>query len=495
MKKFLVLTFVTFFAVQPAGLSFAQTSTGDDILKELRELKETVKAQETRISELETKLAEQSKAASSAPQTQANTGGFGEKEISCIKQCLLPEVNKEVKSQVDAELDRRDIRIAENGYVVPGGLQIGADGTFIFQGTRNANNSGEKRDDRVDGSWTSDITMSKDFSLDQLGKGKAFLSIEAGENSGLTDELSLFSGTNYDAEDSGSALRMTNLWYWHEILDGQIGFRAGKIDLVYYSIDQNNFAHDETAQFMSNMFVYSPAIEFAAGGGLNRAPGASVTLRPNFAKYAELSAGYYNADGTWDDIFNHPFYTTQFNFMPNELMGWDAEQWGGNYRVYCWENDRKHLKLVDASGGEPSTETNEPNYGYGFSADQKLTDVYGVFGRFGWQRPDLQPIDGSATIYLAWSTGAQMTGKYWNRPDDVFAFAVGQAVPSHEYKVAGNPGYPETHFESYYNFRLSKYMSLSPDLQWIIDPNGVGRSEQGDNDPIFVYGLRAQLVF
>jgi carbohydrate-selective porin OprB len=185
-------------------------------------------------------------------------------------------------------------------------------------------------------------------------------------------------------------------------------------------------------------------------------------------------------------------------------MEWDEEQWGGNYRLYYWGNDRKHTKIVEY-GVDPNTGTtdvstrlNRANYGFGMSLDQKITDVYGVFGRAGWQRPELVPIAGTATLYAAWSAGAQMTGKYWNRTDDVLGAAIGTVYPSERYSSStdpGRPSSPETHFETYYNIRINPHLSISPDLQWIWDPFGVGRADQGDHDAIFIYGLRCQLDF
>ena len=129
------------------------------------------------------------------------------------------------------------------------------------------------------------------------------------------------------------------------------------------------------------------------------------------------------------------------------------------------------------------------------SADQRITDIYGTFVRLEWQRPDLIPADGGATIEWSWSTGAQMTGKYWNREDDVLAIAIGQDFPSDDYKDAGNPANGEGHFEAYYNFKINKYLAISPDFQLIWNPNGVKQSSEDDGDPVFVYGTRAHLAF
>ena len=134
----------------------------------------------------------------------------------------------------------------------------------------------------------------------------------------------------------------------------------------------------------------------------------------------------------------------------------------------------------------------------GLSFDQKLTDIYGIFTRFGWQRPEVTIASTSpntAPVEATWSAGFQMKGRYWNRPDDVFAFAFGQVLPSKQAKDAGNGGAAEGHFEAYYNFKLTKNLAISPDVQWIWNPHGISEPYQGYDSSIFVYGVRGQLDF
>ena len=88
-----------------------------------------------------------------------------------------------------------------------------------------------------------------------------------------------------------------------------------------------------------------------------------------------------------------------------------------------------------------------------------------------------------------------MTGTYWNRDEDIVAIAVGQNIPGKDYGDAGNPHDNETQLETYYAFKVNDHLTLSPDLQVIWSPNGVGSENEGDNDTIFVYGARAQVGF
>jgi carbohydrate-selective porin OprB len=135
------------------------------------------------------------------------------------------------------------------------------------------------------------------------------------------------------------------------------------------------------------------------------------------------------------------------------------------------------------------------NYGFGLSFDQVVENVFDLFGRFGWQRPDLMPLAGGPTVEWSWSGGVQVCGKYWKRNEDHIAVAVGQDFVSKEYKDAGNPGSNEGHIEAYYSWKLNRCLTVSPDLQLIWNPNGVSKAWQGDMEPVWVYSARVQYVF
>ncbi|MCK4463991.1 MAG: carbohydrate porin, partial [Candidatus Omnitrophica bacterium] len=322
--------------------------------------------------------------------------------------------------------------------------------------------------------------------------GLAFLHLEAGQGDTVEGELSLFSNVNKDATGDAVNAAVVEVWYEHYFFDKQLAITAGKIDATCY-LDQNEYANDETTQFLGRIFKNSPAIEWPADNNLGIH--ANICVEP--ISFLEFDLGYFEGDGDWDDIFDHNVYTAQVNLKPAELFdNIDPDQWSGNYRFYSWINDRDHTKLVDE--GDPATDDyKEMNYGFGISCDQMMTDVFGIFGRFGWQRPNIILVDDSATLECAWSAGAQMSGYYWNREDDVLAFAIGQAFPSEEWDDASSTNYAagEGHIEAYYKCQINECLAISPDIQLIWHPNGVRKSSEGDDDTIFVYGIRGQIDF
>ena len=367
------------------------------------------------------------------------------------------------------------------------GLEIGGDATFVFQGTPNANNAGDDEDSIFDASWKANIEIGKEFG----DWGFAFIELEAGQNDAVESELSVFSNVNAAQAGSSGRVDIAKVFYEHYFLKRQLILTVGKIDAGDY-IDVNSFAGDDKTQFLGGMFKHAPTIEYPSGNNL----GTRLFTCFEPINFVELELGYFDSNGDWDDIFDHNVYMGQINLKPTTLLNMNGEQWDGNYRFYAWINDQFHAKLVNE--GQPESEdTKEMNYGFGLSCDQMIADVFGVFGRFGWQRPDIALVDGSATIETSWSVGAQMTGKYWMREYDAFGLAIGQVFVSEEWKDSSddNHGAGEGHIEAYYRCQLNKCLAISPDFQVIWNPDGVNKSSEGDNDTIFVYGVRGRVNF
>lgn len=373
-----------------------------------------------------------------------------------------------------------EYKLGEGLALKPYGLNIQAGATFALQGTPDANNAGSREKSRFDASWSADVFMEKEFD----DWGLALIHLEPGQGDTVEPELSLFSNVNRDTNDTGSDVPVTELWYEHYFFSKQIALTFGKLDPANY-VDQNQYAFDETTQFLARIFRNNPAIEWPDDNTL----GGRFILAPSQIPYMSLEAAYFDADNDWEQVFNDPFVSVQLNLKPSSAFNADPEQWDGNYRLFWWINCRDHSKLLRAG----TADTERINTGFGVSCDQMLTDEFGVFGRFGWQRPDVEIVSANpnaAPAEFSWSGGMQMTGKHWDRPDDVLACAVGQLFPSEEYKDAGHDGSGEGHMELYYKVQILKCVALTPDLQLIWNPNGV----DADN-PILVYGIRGQLDF
>jgi len=430
-------------------------------------LEDTVRQLQKRIEALEKRVSDQDKYIATQNSTvQAQTQQISEYEAKF--------------SQFEEKLKR-----------VPGapmqlmeGLERGAGATMIVQGTNNVNNASDGqtlKKSRTDGSYSADITLSKEF---KEINGRAFVHLEGGQSDGLEDNLIVYSNVNRDA-DNNEDVHLTEVWYEQGLFKDKAAITFGKLDPTAY-FDQSEVANDETTQFLGRIFRNSPTLEFP-----DNTAGIRLAYLP--LEWLELGYGVFDGKSSWekigDNLFNIGQVTLKTSFF--DLPG--------NYRFYGWNNNVYHTKWLDTE------KTKEAAYGFGLSFDQKVTDIVTLFTRYGWQNPkvynpDITASDGSLySLEQSWSAGLQVEGKPWGRDKDVLAFAVGQIFPSGDYKKAGESLDParraeaEGHIETYYRIHINDHLSLSPDFQYIWNP--FGKDVADDTSPIFVGGMRAQVDF
>ncbi|MBU3911916.1 MAG: carbohydrate porin [Candidatus Omnitrophica bacterium] len=440
---FIVMFILTF----TCKFSFAEVSN-EELLREIETLRQKLEQQDQKIVELEAKIIKDT----SIPKTV----NFSNMTIEDFDRHL------------DAHLLHR-----EEGYLMLGGLRMGIGSTFIIQGTDNANGDtlSERGEDVVDASYSMDVEFEKEFE----DYGKAFLHVETGDGPGVEDELQVFSNVNRDADDSDNSMAVTEAWYEHCFKAAPAKLMAGKIDGTIL-IDTNEYANDETTQFLGRMFRNSPTIEFP-----DNAAGLRLEIEPS--DLVNIKFLMMDGDNDWEDVAEDGFYGTQLNIRPG-IFGRN-----GNYRIIGWLSDREHTKWQD------STSAKEKAYGFGLSLDQELTDVLGIFMRYGWQDPDVYLNGEAFSLEQAWSAGIQLKGRLWNREDDMLGLALGQVTPSGEYKKAGSnlSAKDEGHFEAYYNYKVNEHLTLTPDLQVIWNPYGDDAVNGKSN--IAIIGMRGQVDF
>ncbi|KPK42023.1 MAG: hypothetical protein AMJ78_03920 [Omnitrophica WOR_2 bacterium SM23_29] len=453
LKRILLLLMVLNFLV--SSCCFAEDFVGIDKYEQL----------EKRVKALEEKLIEQNNYIRSQNKT-----------IQAQQQKITEYESK--LSQFDEELHREEGALAK----VVESLEIGASATMIVQGTNNVSaGDNTKKDSRIDGSYSADITISKEFK--DLG-GRTFLHLEAGTGAGLEDDLSLYSNVNRDA-DNDNNIRVTELWYEQGLFKDKVAVTFGKLDPTVY-FDNNEVANDETTQFLGRIFRNSPTIEFP-----DNTAGVRIAYLPS--EWLELGYGVFDGNNDWEKIGDNLFNIGQVTLKTHFF------NLPGNYRFLGWNSNSYHTKWLD------SEKQKENNYGFGLSFDQKAHELVTLFTRYGWQDPEVYNPDIKATDDLdyslehSWSAGFQIEGKPWGREKDILAFAVGQAIPSDDYKKAGAELDParraknEGHLEAYYNIHVNDHLSISPDLQYIWNP--FGKDVTDDTSSIFVYGARAQVDF
>ena len=269
----------------------------------------------------------------------------------------------------------------------------------------------------------------------------------------LEDDVQGINGSNRDY--------LLTAWYKYTLSyneDKSLGVTLGIIDSTDY-IDGNEYANDEYTQFMNEVFVNS------GSHGLPSYDTGAV---------AEWSSGNWSVTGLGmhvnenDEGESFNFYAGQLGYHIETSMG------DGNYRLVV---ARTTGSFLNAEGLEW-----ESRSAYGFSIDQALGNVFGVFARFGWQTDD------AAIDYKAVYTGGlNIAGNGWGRDDD--NIGVGYA-----YLQGGNTGIDKSDVgEAYYRCQLNDAFAVTADVQYISDK--YEPTTQTLNPKGWIFGLRATAEF
>ena len=127
---------------------------------------------------------------------------------------------------------------------------------------------------------------------------------------------------------------------------------------------------------------------------------------------------------------------------------------GGRFVLGAWR-DQGELQGFD--GG-----SRHSHDGYYVILEQQLGPGLNLFLQAG------SSDEAVAEITSHYAIGLAATGLLKSRPDDTAGFMATRAVLS---KMNGDQE-DETALELFYGFRVSKYLTLKPDLQYIIHPSG-----------------------
>lgn len=353
--------------------------------------------------------------------------------------------------------------------------------TGILQGT--IGNQRQFRGDRSQGTLSSDLFVETPVVSTPNSVSLFFLNVGIQKGKGLTpgDSIPLlfkspngaFSGPNNDVQNfrEENAVNFKEARYEYQHFEGGIRkFRLviGQLDLTK-DFDTNQFANDQAFQFVAPIFNNNLAIDW--GGQANFfGPGVVVSYYPT--PFVGFSAGYYQGEGLFDDLVNHPFMIVEgdLRVRPFGLLG--------NYRVYGWERDTLHQTQRDLTG------TRARNRGAGFSLDQKVSGSVGVWARYGVQDARVSQFDQSGSLGVEW------IGPLEFRPYDVWGIGYGVTFGGPQYRARTGFSGDEQYLEAYYRVVTHKNFHVSPDVQYIINPAGNEAQRS-----IFLYGLRLHVNF
>ena len=335
-------------------------------------------------------------------------------------------------------------------------IDIAADMTDVFQGSPGVSAA------NIDGAVKPSMSFDVEFTLQTSKSGTAYVKFKSGVGEGIDALIPTFSGFNGDAYDDLTPYP-AEAWYEHAFGE-KARLRFGKLDLTT-DFDTNAIANSETEQFLSGGFVNNAAVALPDDNSL----GAMLWVSP--IKLFDVGFGFADAAADWDNVFKNPFFILELDLKP-EIKGKP-----GNYRFYAWHNGKDHERLI--------VEGTDPNYGYGISADQEVADGITAFFRYGRQRSGVAPAN------HVWSAGAEISGKIPRRENDSVGIAYGQSIIGNGWKSlaqeAGIDSCNESHLELYYKVKVTDFMSVSPNVQWVNNSEG-----NKGNKGVWAFGFRMQ---
>jgi hypothetical protein len=223
-------------------------------------------------------------------------------------------------------------------------------------------------------------------------------------------------------------LNLREAWLRTELFGQRLALSVGRLDLTNY-FDLNALANDETTQFISDALVNNQMLGLSTNG-----TGLAAEFDPKTGFRLKFGLQQSNTDATNLSDSMYTLTEAGYTFTPFTLPE-------GTYRIWFRTDNT----------------TDTIRTGIGISLDQKVTPVFGVFGRYGSQETDA----GRDHFYSA-GVGFQ-NGVIFNPQD---TWGVGYA----QMDLADGDG--EKLAEGYYNFQLTERLRLSFHLTYVIDEPG-----------------------
>ena len=243
-------------------------------------------------------------------------------------------------------------------------------------------------------------------------------------------------------------------------------------------LDANSFANDESADFSSGMFINNPLIlPVNDGSGAAIAwnlGGSAFTLR---AGYVAQNASLPTSDGTINrGLFGDPYQgTVELEFAPKNTD--DASPFAIRLQY-----TRASVNNLDYNTG-------------GINLEWAFNKAVAVFGRYGFGNisnrgnaiaaalPTYTTTANDSLNPQTWSAGFAFPDLF--KEGAMAAIAVGQPFVENQ---VGNA--TQTNVELFYRFPISSNISITPDLQFIFNPNN-----NSNNSTITVGTLRTVFTF
>jgi len=261
-------------------------------------------------------------------------------------------------------------------------------------------------------------------------------------------------GTIWSPNDSTSNdyAKINQLWWGQRLAGGRLGVIAGKIDPGAH-INQNRFAGSGNTQYFGQPFATNPARSFPDNG-----LGLMLRAEPADWLYVHFTLSDSDAVSTYSPfktINGHWLYAGEVGYRPTvPNLG------PGVYRLMVYQRD---LESAD-------------EFGWSLSADQNLSDHYGVFLRYGGNDGGINAIRHLVSAGLSFL-------QPFGRANDQAGLAASYTHPT------DNDLRDEYSGETYYRLQLTEGIELSGSAQVVVDPSA------GNQDVVGVWGLRLRILY
>ena len=447
MKKYWILLCTLLFLTGVGGRALADNAT---IQKEIQSLKE-------RIEELEQKLDEQ----------------------ESLAKRQVAKTEKSIEEKIGEALEERF-----------GTLEIHGGAVLYYQGSQVHQLNGENADSPSGAGFTADLELVWKPALPLMEDGKFYARIHAGDGTGAdrggqpnNPVNVLFANLNTIADDNtggnDTSLNLLEAHYTHEFFNKTLSVTGGKAKSELF-LDGNAFANNEKQQFVGKAFVNNTVLDSEAeytpllGGEWKPTEmlAFSVVGTSTSRPLVDGTPLQDTAKSKYDNVFSTPFLGSQLTVSPK------FGEIEGNYRFYGWSAGYNHSKLD--SDRNPIAGQKDKGWGVGISADQQVTKIIGLFGRFAWNNDDVYVVQWEA------SGGVNLKGLIPGRGEDNIGLGFGALTPGDRY----NENDPEYHLEGYYRIAVTENLAFTPDIQYVWNPGG-----DSHNDGIWAGMIRGEFNF
>jgi porin len=342
---------------------------------------------------------------------------------------------------------------------------------------------------RYTGLW--DFGM--DLDMETMAEVKGFwIHVSGSWASGrdLTRDVGAYAPVN--AVFSGDSLRLFEMYIEERLLNDRLSIRAGRLSIGWeYGLEYDYFTQYLSAAFRLNVFALD-----ANDANFSVIPyanwGARVRWTPNV--HWRVQASWMN--GYPRDFADDDKHGVDFTFKPTQGSFFIVEvsyQWVPTKELRKQNPGRLPGRI--SFGGYYDTGTFELLDGSG-NTDEVLGTLY-VLGRQKVWEPELASdrgitlwssfvFGGKATIVpiqYFWSGGLLWTGPFRKLPEDVLAF--GFAAQFFSDGLVDQT--VETVLEAAYSFNIASWLTITPDVQYVVRPSGMSSVDNALLAGVLIY--------